>query len=299
MLEAILYYLNPFALVFMMFAMGIGLSLADFRQIILHPRAAVVAFGCIFGIIPVVGVAMAAFIANLSPFLAAGMVVLVSCPSGAFSNFFSYLARANVALSIALTAATNLVALISVPLLLTLGFAAIGERAGAISVPLGQTIGHVLVMVIAPITLAMILRAVRPEFAARVDPVLRRASTIVFAVLVVLLMVKFWPLIRENAAIGTPALLGLASLTVLIGWVAGRIANLPRLDRFTVAAEVGVHNVALANVLAINVLQRAELSVAPSIYAAMCIPPLLVLAWWFRRTDGSAEVPNPPRASSA
>jgi BASS family bile acid:Na+ symporter len=297
MLDSILYYLNPFALVFMMFSMGISLTLADFRHIVSHPRAAIVAFACIFLIIPFVGMGMAWLMANYSPFLAAGMVILVACPSGAFSNFFSYLARANVALSVSLTAATNLVAVVSVPLLLSIGFAIIGERVGMVEVPLWQTIGHVLVMVLLPIIVAMGIRASWPEVSQRLDPFLRRASALVFGTLVILLMVKFWPLIRENGAIGTPILLALASITVLIGWIAGQLVGLNRVDRFTVAAEVGVHNVALANVLALNVLQRAELSVAPSIYAAMCIPPLLLLAWWFRR--GALESPTPKKISIA
>lgn len=283
MLDEIIRTLAPIALFFMMLAMGMELKLADFRSIVREPKAAIAAFLCIFLIVPFIGFSVARLLADAVPMIALGVVLLASCPSGALSNFFTYVARANVALSVAISAVANLVAIVTVPLLVTIGLGMLGETAGTIKLPVGATLQNISTMVLAPILIGMALRAWQPARVQRAEGIVRRISTVVFAVLLVAVNTNNWDFVQANIGFATPMLLLLAFITVGVGWLLSWILRCSPADRFTVGAEVGIQNVALANVLAINTLQRAELSIAPSIYALTCLVPVALLAFNLKR----------------
>src|SRR5262245_41537907 len=95
--------LLPLSLAIIMLGLGLSLTLADFKRVIVFPRAVVVGLVCQMGILPVV----CYFIAKgfgLSPELAVGLMLLAASPGGATANLFSHLARGDVALNITLTA---------------------------------------------------------------------------------------------------------------------------------------------------------------------------------------------------
>ncbi len=92
-----------------MFGMGTQISLRDFAEVARQPKAVAIGLACQFTIMPLVGYSLAlAF--RLPPEIAAGLVLIGSCSSGLSSNVMVYLARANLALSIALTAVATMLA---------------------------------------------------------------------------------------------------------------------------------------------------------------------------------------------
>src|SRR5690606_3108107 len=100
-----------------MFGMGTTLSLWDFGRVIKMPKGVFVGIVCQFSIMPFLGWAIAKSF-SFPPEIAAGIILIGSCPSGLASNVMSYLARANVALSVTLTAIATLLAPIMTPLLM-------------------------------------------------------------------------------------------------------------------------------------------------------------------------------------
>ena len=99
---AVQYFL-PFTVAMIMFAMGLGLRVDDFRRILDKPRAVMIGLGAQLVLLPVLGFAVA-FGFGLRPELAVGLVLLSACPGGAHSNLYASFARADVALSVTLTA---------------------------------------------------------------------------------------------------------------------------------------------------------------------------------------------------
>ena len=102
-----------------MFGMGSELSLKELVTVIKMPKAIFVGVVCHYSVMPLVGFTLA----NLFHFpkeIAAGIILVGCCPSGLASNVMAYLGRANLALSIAVTAISNLLAPLLTPLLMRL-----------------------------------------------------------------------------------------------------------------------------------------------------------------------------------
>ena len=102
-----------------MFGMGSQLSIKNFADVIRMPRGVIIGIICQFTIMPIVGVSIAkAF--GFPPEIAAGIILVGSSPSGLASNVMSFIARANLALSVTLTAVATMLAPLMTPLLMKL-----------------------------------------------------------------------------------------------------------------------------------------------------------------------------------
>ncbi len=102
-----------------MFGMGTELSLNDFAQVLRMPKGVIVGIVCHYTIMPLIGFAVANLF-NFSGEIAAGIILVGCCPSGLASNVMSYLARANLALSVSVTTISTLLAPFLTPLLMNL-----------------------------------------------------------------------------------------------------------------------------------------------------------------------------------
>jgi BASS family bile acid:Na+ symporter len=102
-----------------MFGMGSQLSIRNFADVIRMPRGVFVGIVCQFTIMPIVGVTVAK-VFGFPPEIAAGIILVGSSPSGLASNVMSFIARANLALAVTLTAVATLLAPLMTPLLMKL-----------------------------------------------------------------------------------------------------------------------------------------------------------------------------------
>jgi len=100
-----------------MFGMGSQMSLKDFAGVVKMPKGVIAGIICQFTIMPVVGISVATLF-NFPPEIAAGIVLVGSSPSGLASNVMSFLARANLALSVTLTAFATLLSPLLTPFLM-------------------------------------------------------------------------------------------------------------------------------------------------------------------------------------
>ncbi len=100
-----------------MFGMGSQMSIKDFAGVIKMPKGVFVGVVCQFSIMPIVGITIAT-IFNFPPEIAAGIVLVGSSPSGMASNVMSFIAKANLALSVTLTACATLLSPLLTPLLM-------------------------------------------------------------------------------------------------------------------------------------------------------------------------------------
>ena len=97
-----------------MFGMGTKMSLSDFTGVLKMPYPVLIGVSLQFLIMPVTGYALAKSF-GFPDEIAAGVVLIGSCSSGLASNVMCYLAGANLALSITLTAVATLLAPLATP----------------------------------------------------------------------------------------------------------------------------------------------------------------------------------------
>ena len=100
-----------------MFAMGTTLSVRDFLRVFTMPVGVLIGILCQFTIMPLIGFALA-YSFGLPSEIAAGLVLVGCSPSGLASNVMAFIAKANVAMSVTMTAFSTLLAPLLTPLLM-------------------------------------------------------------------------------------------------------------------------------------------------------------------------------------
>jgi bile acid:Na+ symporter, BASS family len=188
---------------------------------------------------------------------AIGLMLVAACPGGTTSNMFASYARGDVALSISLTAISGIAAPVTVPLVLGIGFGVIAGIDAPIRVSVQQMVITLVATTALPVLLGLALHTWRADLARRVRGPLLGSATALMILLLIGLFV--------NTARMQPDVLGMfarSSLAValLIGCCAGaacvasRLFSLGRADERTLILEVGVQNINLALLVAIQFL---------------------------------------------
>lgn len=227
-----------------MFGMGMTLTLSDFVRVAKMPRAILCGVIGQFGVMPLLAYTMAK-VFRLEPDLAMGFIILGACPGGTASNVIAYLAKADVALSVTMTACSTLLAIALTPLLIKLYG---GEFLDVDALALFKS---VLFVVLLPVSGGIILRGI---FHKRIDPILEFFPALSVLV-IVLIIATIVALSRDRIAEMGPLLAAMVvmhnSAGLAFGYGLATAFRLPHAARRTVAIEVGMQNsglgVALAN----------------------------------------------------
>lgn len=233
-----------------MFGMGLTLRPRDFARVLKRPRVVALGVALQFALMPFFAWAAAAAL-GLPPALAAGLVLVGSCPGGTASNVVCFLARGDVALSITLTACSTLLAVGATPVLT---WAYVGT---VVPVPVADMLVSILEIVVAPVVLGVAVNALASSLAARVAPALPLVSVAAIVVIIAIIVA----LNRDQIADLAPAVAAAVMLHnaggLAGGYWAARWAGLDARDRRTLAIEVGMQNSGLGVALAIQYFSAA------------------------------------------
>ena len=278
--------LLPLALGVIMFGLGLGLTLEDFRRVARDPRAVLLGLFLQVGVLPWVAFGLA-LLFGLPPALAVGLMLLAASPGGATANIYSHIARGDVALNITLTAINSVLCLLTLPIVLNLSLEYF-LGSGQYVPPPTQKIVEVATLIIIPVAIGMTVRRFAPGFAERMEKPVRLLSVLVLALLVAAAVVQEWDnLLTHFAAVGLACLLfNLASMGT--GYAAPLALKLPRKQAIAIAMEIGIHNGTLAIYIALNVLQNTLMSVPAAVYSLLMFVTAGVFAWWVTRRQPEA-----------
>jgi BASS family bile acid:Na+ symporter len=285
----------PLALAFIMFYLGLTLRAADFAQVLRRPRAFTVGLAGQLVMVPLAGALVARF-AGLDPTMAVGLMVLAACPGGVSSGLLTHLARGDVALSIALTAVSSVVAMLSLPLVLDLSLRVFAADALQVELPLAATVARIFVLTTLPVLAGMALRAKAPAAVQRIE---RWAGRVATALFVLIVLATFWSqrdvLLRHLPTLG-PACVALNAIVLAAAWIATRRGGLTRRERIAVATECGLQNSALGIYVTVELLRAPAMSVPSVVYALLMNGGALVFVL-LMRTRPEARGSAAPRAS--
>ena len=258
-----------------MFGMGTAMSLSDFAGVARAPRGVLVGMLCQFTIMPAVALGLV-WVFGFPPEISAGIILIGSVPSGVASNVMTYIARANLALSITMTAVATLVAPLMTPALMKL-------LAGQlVPVEFFPMMLSVIEIVILPIGLGLIVHrlfAGRSSWIERSMPVL---SMIGIAVVIAIItaagrdaLLRIGPLLFLAAALHN-------ALGYLFGYWGSRLMGMDEQSCRTISIEVGMQNGGLATGLAQEMGRIATVGLAPAIFSSWMNVTGSALANWFR-----------------
>lgn len=266
-----------------MFGMGTALSFKDFARVMQMPKGVFVGVVCQYSIMPLVGWSITK-IFSFPPEIAAGIILVGSCPSGLASNVMSYLARANLALSVTLTAVATLLAPLMTPLLME-------WLAGQfVAVDFWKMMWDIIQIIIIPVGAGLIFNHFLHGKFKILDDIMPLLSMGGIAVIIVVITAAG----RNDLLIVGPLLL-VAMLMhntagYLIGYWATRALRMPEKDCRTIALEVGLQNGGLASGLALAMGKLATVGLAPAIFGPlMNITGSSLALWWRNKGIGKEE----------
>jgi bile acid:Na+ symporter, BASS family len=226
-----------------MFGMGLTLKPVDFRVVFARPKDVVIGFFAQFTIMPLLAFVLS-YCFRLSPELTVGVILVGTCPGGTSSNVMTYLAKGDVALSVAMTAVSTILAPVATPLLTWL------YAGQTVDVNILSMFLSIVQVVLLPIALGFVINRYFSGFARRAVSVLPLVSTLAIVAIV-------GAVVSANAAklmtCGLTVLCVVMLHNVLgyaLGYGAGKLMRMNENKCRTVAIEVGMQNSGLATSLA-------------------------------------------------
>jgi BASS family bile acid:Na+ symporter len=268
-----------------MLAMGLTLRFADYRALAQAPRALVAGVGLQFAVMPLTGFAIAQAL-GLEPGLAVGLILVACCPGGTASNVVTFIARGQVALSVMMTMASTLAAVVLTPLLT-------GWLAGAyVEIDRLNLLLNMVAVVLVPVVAGTLLNRLFPRAAERVSALLPLVAIVLVVLIVGGIVGGAKAQIIEHAGVLLLATFLLHALGFALGYVLARVLGLEEVEARTISIEVGMQNSGLGSGLAktpafaaqfADVAQAALAPVPAAISAVWHVVIGSLLAGWWRR----------------
>ena len=266
-------------LAFVMFGVALGIRPKTFIEVFKNPKSVLLGMLCQIVLLPLFSFLLAlAFGQSISWTMAMGMILVASCPGGNISNFMSSLSKANIELSVSLTAISTALAVFTTPFNfwlygnLYLRFADIASEVPHLSIPLWDVFKTIVILLGIPLVLGVMTSHYLPRVAQKLKKPLQWFSILFFIAMVVLsFMGNLDAFLKCIKYIFLVVLLH-NLLALAIGWCVGSACRVPRRDRRTLTIETGIQNSGLGLVLLLGT----------SIFADF--PPhggtLVITAWW-------------------
>ena len=266
-------------LAFVMYGVALGIKPKIFADVFRQPKSVILGMVCQFILLPAFTFLLAlGFGKAISPMMALGMILVASCPGGNISNFMSSLSKANVELSVSLTAISTALAVVMTPANffiwgnLYLRYAEVASEVPTLSIPLWDVFKTIFILLGIPLVLGILTSRFLPKVASALKKPFQWLSILFFIAMVVL---AFWGNI--NAFLQCIKYIFLVVLVhnilaLLIGFSTASAFRLPYKDRRTLTIETGIQNSGLGLMLLLGTDIFAD------------FPPhggmLVITAWW-------------------
>ncbi|MFM1963680.1 MAG: hypothetical protein RLZZ172_2525 [Bacteroidota bacterium] len=261
-----------------MFGMGTAMSINDFAAVVKTPKGVVIGIFAQFTIMPILGMTLAS-LSGLPPEIAAGIILVGCSPSGVASNVMSYLAKANLALSITLTSCTTLLAPFVTPLLMK-------YLAGAyIEIDATKMMFDIIKMIILPVFGGLAFNKILSGKTAWLDKLMPKVSMLGIALIIVVITAA-----GRDSLLSIGPLLILLTLThnvfgYLLGYGSAKLFKMSESDARTVAIEVGLQNAGLASGIAKTMGKIATIGLAAGVFGpVMNITGSMLASYWHKRS---------------
>lgn len=283
----------PIALGIIMLGLGLSLTVADFRRVVLYPRAVIVGLVCQMLILPAVCFGIATGF-GLPPQFAVGLMLLAASPGGATANLFSHLAKGDVALNITLTAVNSVLTLFTLPLLVNFALTHFMRTEKIIPLQFDKVI-QVFAIVLVPVAIGMAVRRWRESTAQTLERPVRLLSALLLLLIVLGALAKERHQVVDMMRVvgGAALVFNLASMAV--GYFVPLAARLPKAQAVAIGMEIGIHNSTLAITIASSPLLLGDptMAIPPAIYSLIMFFTAAVFGWAVNRRSDR----HPPQAA--
>lgn len=269
-------WINPLLMV-IMFCMGLTLTMPDFALVFKNPLPVLGGVAAQFIIMPSMGWLVATML-QLEPALAAGLILVGCAPGGTASNVVSYLARGNVALSVAMTSVSTLLAPLLTPAL------ALWLAGQYMPVDAGSMAISVVQIVLIPVVLGIFLRMLFNRFVDKISGALPWLSVLAITFVVTVIVAGSAQTFVTAGLLVLVAVVLHNALGLALGYAIGILLRVPEDSRRTIAIEVGMQNSGLAGGLAKQYFSP-EAALPGAVFSVWHnLSGALIAAYWRRKS---------------
>ena len=268
----------PLSLAFIMFSLGLGLSLNDFTRVFFKPKDFLIGLFFQIIVLPIVAIIIVLFW-PLTPELAIGVMILAAAPGGVTSNVLTSYARGNIALSISLTAINSILCVITVPIILIISLSILGYG----SLNEGQSLFSVAIQMFLIVTVPVILGVLLSSLLASFEKISKNISIVLFALVLLGAIISQ----RENVvSYFAQAGLVMLILNIIMMIIVYYLSKLFKANKETFRCwlmEVGLQNGTLAIVVANTFFASTVYLIPAAIYSLIMYATALPLIYFLRR----------------
>lgn len=283
-------------LAFLMFGIALDSRVAEFRRVARMPLAMGVGIVAQFVVLPAVTFALTLLL-QPGPSIALGMILVACCPPGNISNILTHRAGGNVALSVSMTAVTNLLSIVVMPLNFAF-WAGIHPTAApllrTIALDPLQMVLHIVAIIGIPFALGLLCAEKLPRLADRIKRPARWLSLFFLVAFIVGAIAGNWRYFLDYVGLVLLAVVIHDALAFGTGYACASAMKLHEYDRRAISIEVGIRNAGLGLVLIFSFFGGlGGMAVVAGVWGFWdIIAGLLLAGWWARR-------PMPDRANAA
>ncbi|MDT7723331.1 MAG: bile acid:Na+ symporter, family [Mycobacterium sp.] len=275
----------PLVVVAVMLALGLTLTVADFRRAATVRRPLLVALICQSLLLPALCLLIAEAL-HLTPNLAAGLMLMAATPGGLLANVVSHLVDGDLALNLTLTAINAVLSIFAIPLILAFSLTWFLGEGRFIPLQFDKFFA-VFALVLIPTAVGIAIRHRFPELARRLLKPVRIAAAVLLVVAVVAGIAGGRATLWNNFGVLSAAVVSFCAVSLTVGYLVPRRMHLAPRQAIAVSLETGLHNAVVAVGIALSqqLLNNAETATPAAVYGIFA--PLIALTFVFavRRLD--------------
>jgi BASS family bile acid:Na+ symporter len=240
-----------FILAFIMFGVALEIKTDDFIRLVRSPKIALVGLASQFVILPAATCALV-YVIQPTPSIALGMIMVAACPGGNISNFITYLAKGNTALSVSLTAVGTVLAIVMTPFNLSFWgglYPPVAAILHEVSLDALEVLETILLIAGLPLLAGMFVGRHWPAFAALISRFIKPFSIVIFLGFVAMAFTNNVDIFTRYIHLVLVVVFFHNAVALASGFYAARIFGLEFRDQKTVAIETGIQNSGLGLLL--------------------------------------------------
>lgn len=274
----------PIALALIMLALGLGLSLENFANVIKQPKDFLVGLICQLILLPIIAFILIK-IFNTSPELAIGVMIIAAAPGGVTSNVLTKFANGDVALSVSLTAVISLVSIITVPFIVFKSADLLNINYQSVEISMIGISMKMFLVVTFPVFIGMLIRKFATNFISSKEQLIQRISVFLFAlVFLAILIEEKGNIIPYLAEAGLITLILNLTMMILGFYIAKKFAS-GIAQRKCISLECGLQNGTLAIFVSTQIFDNSAYLVPTATYALIMFITSIIFVFIVKKSS--------------
>jgi len=276
----------PLALAFIMFALGLGLTGADFLRVAKQPKDFFVGAISQIILLPIIAFILVK-IWPISTELAIGVMIIAAAPGGVTSNILTSFAKGDVALSISLTAIISLLCVVTVPFVIVTSLNLLGLENTTQNISLTIMATNMFLIVTVPVIIGMIFRKLLSNSATKFEPIAKKISMVLFIIVLLgAILAEKDNIVSYFASAGLITLV-LNIVMMIVAFYLAQLLGTGSAQKKCISIECGLQNGTLAIFVGTTLFGGGMYVIPAATYSLIMFVTSLIFVFFIRKINNS------------